>query len=148
MLIDRNTWLPPRLPLRWAVRRRRWECMPNTLAGNLRALGLLYEWGARMHRGDVDTLLERGLLLDGAQIEALIAYLRSRALDEELSISGVTEARTLHTVANIAWPIREFLKWVADPQARGGRGTIDPRDLAVYRLRLALPSSRRSVAAA
>jgi hypothetical protein len=136
MLVDRNTWLPPRLPLRWVVRRRRWECMPNTLASNLRALGLLYEWGARMHGTDVDTLLERGIFLDGAEIEALITYLRSRAFDEELSGSAVIEAPTLDTLASVAWPIREFLKWVADPQARGGRDTIDPSELAIYRSRL------------
>ena len=136
MLVDRNTSLPPRLPVRWAVRRRRWECMPNTLASNLRALGLLYEWGSTTLRTNLDPLLEGGVLLDGADIEALIGYLRSRALEDELSRHEATEAPTLSTLASVAWPIREFLKWVAGPQARGSRGTIDPRDLAVYRSRL------------
>jgi len=92
MLVDRQTWLPPRLPLRWAVRRRRWECMPNTLTSNLRALGLLYEWGASMLGSNLDTLLESGVFLDGAEIEALIVYLRGRVLDTELSRRAVTAA--------------------------------------------------------
>src|SRR5262245_31296809 len=98
MLIDCDTWLPLRLPLRWAARRRRWECMPNTLASNLRALGLLYEWGDRTLRTDLDIRLEAGIFLDGAEIESLIAYLRCRALDEELDCSAPAEAPTLATL--------------------------------------------------
>ena len=136
MLVDRQTWLPPRLPLRWAVRRRRWECLPNTLTSNLRALGLLYEWGASRLGSNLDPLLESGMFLDGAEIETLIAYLRGRVLDQELSRRAVTAAPTLATLASIALPVREFLKWVADPQARGGTGIIDPTHLVAYRSRL------------
>jgi integrase len=110
--------------------------MPNTLASNLRALGLLYEWGDRTLRTDLDIRLEAGIFLDGTEIESLIAYLRCRALDEELDCSAPTEAPTLATLADIAPHVREFLKWVADPQARGGAGNVHPADLAAYRSRL------------
>jgi len=110
--------------------------MPNTLTSNLRALGLLYEWGASRLGRNLDPLLESGMFLDGAEIETLIAYLRGRVLDQELSRRAATAAPTLATLASIALPVREFLKWVADPQARGGTGIIDPTHLVAYRSRL------------
>jgi hypothetical protein len=115
---------------------RLFDRMPNTLTSNLRALGLLYEWGASMLGSNLDTLLESGVFLDGAEIEALIVYLRGRVLDTELSRRAVTAAPTLATLASIALPVREFLKWVADPQVRGGTGSIDPTHLVAYRSRL------------
>src|SRR5262249_31371322 len=67
--------------------------------------------GDRTLRTDLDIRLEAGIFLDGAEIESLIAYLRCRALDEELDCSAPTEAPTLATLSDIAPHVREFLKW-------------------------------------
>ncbi len=137
-LIDAETWLPPSMALRWAVRARRWECMPNTLAGNLRALGLLYRW-ADAHLGqDLDAFLENGGFLTGSQIDSLVVYLRTRVAEDELARLEPGSAPTLATLGVVARPVRNLLKWAADPQTRGGRGIVDPLELTVYRARLDL----------
>jgi hypothetical protein len=49
-LVRSNDWMPVRVPTRWAVRRRRFECMDSTLANDLRGIAYLYEWAAELLR--------------------------------------------------------------------------------------------------
>lgn len=137
-LVDAETWLPPAMALRWVVRSRRWECMPNTLAGNLRAIGLLYQW-ADAHLGqDLDAFVESGATLTGGQLDSLVAYLRTRVADDELARLKPGSSPSLATLGVVARPVRNLLKWAADPQTRGGRGIVDPLELSAYRTRLDL----------
>lgn len=59
VLVRSADWIPTRVPVRWAVRRRRFECMENTLSRDLRGLALLYEWAATTLKVDLDDMLER-----------------------------------------------------------------------------------------
>jgi hypothetical protein len=76
-LVRNSDWIPARVATRWAVRRRRFECMPNTLAHNLRALALLYEWAETTIRCDLDEMLERSELPTTRQLDSLVLFLRS-----------------------------------------------------------------------
>ena len=71
-LVRNSAWIPARVATRWAVRRRRFECMPNTLAHNLRALALLYEWAETTIRCDLDEMLERSELPTTRQLDSLV----------------------------------------------------------------------------
>jgi integrase len=136
MLVERETWLPPRMALRWTVRKRRWECMPATLDKDQRALALLYRWADRNLDVDLDDLLEAGGFLIGGQIDSLVTFLRTRVADAETQRINADATPTLATLGTVARPVRSFLDWAADPQARGGLGVVDPTLLAHYRARL------------
>ena len=135
-LIDADTWLPPSMALRWVMRSRRWECMPSTLSGNLRAVALLYQWADLSLGHDLDAFLDEGALLTGAQIDSLVVYLRTRVAQEEIARLPPRSVSTLGTLGVVARPVRNLLKWAADPQTRGGAGYIDPVELSGYRRRL------------
>lgn len=112
-LVRSTEWIPVRVPTRWAVRRRRFECMPNTLAHDLRAVGLLYEWSQASLAVDLDEMLERFELPELRQLDSLLLALRggSEWKDPE---------RSLATVANQASAICSFLSWAIDPINQGG----------------------------
>ena len=112
VLVRKSNWIPVRVPTRWAVRRRRFECMENTLSRDLRGIGLLYEWAATTLKVDLDDMLERSEVPHGRQLESLIAFLRQKSTMP----AGVN---SLATVALKALSIRSFLMWVADPANQG-----------------------------
>jgi integrase len=112
VLIRKSDWIPLRVPTRWAVRRRRFECMENTLSRDLRGVALLYEWAATTLKVDLDDILERSEVPTGRQLESLIAFLRHKA-------TGSTDFNSLATVALKALSIRTFLTWAADPVSQG-----------------------------
>jgi integrase len=112
-LVCNSDWIPLRVPTRWAVRRRRFECMDSTLAANLRALGLLYEWAEATLHCHLDDMLERFVIPDGRQFDSLVQFLRARANRPERNLNS------LATVANQAVAIRLFLMWVSDPTNQG-----------------------------
>jgi hypothetical protein len=136
MLVEADTWLPLRMPLRWVVRTRRWECMPSTLADNLRSIALLYDWADQVLEVDLDDLISQGGLLTSRQIDSLVAHLRTRVSHAELARLGVDQVPSLATLAKVARPVRNFLRWAADPQVRGGTGRLEAGELALYRSRL------------
>jgi len=112
VLVRKSDWIPLRVPTRWAVRRRRFECMENTLSRDLRGVALLYEWAATTLKTDLDDMLERSEIPPGRQLESLIAFLRQKTT----APSGVN---SLATVALKALSIRSFLMWAADPASQG-----------------------------
>lgn len=128
-LVHASDWLPVRVATRWAVRRRRFECMDSTLAHDLRAIGLLYEWAAVTLRGDLDDLLERSEVPTCRELESLAAFLRlkgSRA-------SSSTSLNTLPTVAGQVAAIRPFLAWATDPANQGSSRTKPVQQIAEER---------------
>ena len=89
MLVEAHSWLPLRMPLRWVVRTRRWECMPSTLADNLRSIALLYDWADQALEVNLDDLISQGGLLTSRQIDSLVTHLRTRVSNAELARIGV-----------------------------------------------------------
>lgn len=113
-LVRKSNWIPVRVATRWAVRRRRFECMDSTLAHDLRALALLYEWAETTLRCDLDDLLETFVVPEGRQLDSLVTFLRVKA--NRVSSNSFN---SLPTVANQALAIRTFLMWAADPANQG-----------------------------
>lgn len=136
MLVEAHSWLPLRMPLRWVVRTRRWECMPSTLADNLRSIALLYDWADQALEVNLDDLISQGGLLTSRQIDSLVTHLRTRVSNAELARIGVDQVPTMATLAKVARPVRNFLRWAADPQVRGGTGGPQAAELALYHSRL------------
>ena len=75
-LVRTTDWIPVRVATRWAVRRRRFECMPSTLDHDLRALSILYEWADTVLHRDLDDMLEQFDLPTGRQLDSLTSFLR------------------------------------------------------------------------
>jgi integrase len=118
-LVRTGNWIPVRVATRWAVRRRRFECMDSTLAHDLRALALLYEWAETTLRCDLDDLLETFVVPEGRQLDSLVTFLRVKA-----SRVSSNSFNSLPTVANQALAIRSFLMWAADP---ANQGSVRPK---------------------
>jgi integrase len=114
VLVRRPDWVPLRVPTRWAVRHRRFACMENTLARDLRNIGLLYQWAEESLRLDLDDLLEHSQIPCGRQLESLVAFLRRGTA----SIPS-NSVDSLATVAVKALSIRSFLMWASDPTNQG-----------------------------
>jgi integrase len=113
-LVDKGTWLPVRLPTRWAVRWRRYRVQASTLASNLRVLAKVYDWAWRIADLDLDQHLTGGHLLAPQQLESLAAYLRESAtLRSETTIAP-------HTYNTHLAITEDFLKWSLYPANRGG----------------------------
>jgi hypothetical protein len=112
-LVRSSDWMPVRVPTRWAVRRRRFECMDSTLANDLRGIAYLYEWAATTLQVDLDEALERSEVPTGRQLDSLIAFLRQKPAPT------VGDFNSLATVATKSLSIRSFLLWAADPANQG-----------------------------
>ncbi|MGA1981114.1 MAG: site-specific integrase [Acidobacteriaceae bacterium] len=130
VLVRKSDWIPLRVPTRWAVRRRRFECMENTLSRDLRGVALLYEWAAMTLKSDLDDMLERSEIPQGRQLESLIAFLRHKT-------TGSTDFNSLATVALKALSIRTFLTWVADPVSQGSHRSKSIQQMEEERAMLA-----------
>lgn len=137
-LVDTQTWIPLRLATRWAVRHLRWTCMPATIADSLRSLGLVYAWSDRELGHDLDDFIEKGATLSATQIEALIAFLRTRVGAAEAARLSPGAVPTMATLGKVAAPVKRFLACAADPQLRGGSGVIPIEELTLYHRRLDL----------
>lgn len=53
-LVNKQTWIPVRLVMRWAMRYRRYRVQASTLASNLRVLGKIYDWAWQVAELDLD----------------------------------------------------------------------------------------------
>ena len=122
--------MPVRVPTRWAVRRRRFECMDSTLATDLRGIAYLNEWAATTLQVDLDEVLERSEVPPGRQLESLIAFLRQK------SAPTVGGFNSLATVATKALSIRSFLLWATDPANQGNSRRKSIQQLAEERAML------------
>src|ERR1700694_5917030 len=96
--------------------------MPSTLTDNLRSIALLYDWADQELEVNLDDLISQGGLLTSRQIDSLVTHLRTRVSNAELARIGVDQVPTMATLAKVARPVRNFLRWAADPQVRGGTG--------------------------
>jgi integrase len=117
-LVRRRDWIPARVATRWAVRRRRFECMPSTLAHDLRALAVLYDWADGTLRCDLDDRLECFEVPTGSQLDSLIAFIRTKGGTSDLTSECI---KGMATLANQAAAIRSFLVWSVDPANQGSR---------------------------
>jgi integrase len=128
-LVDAQTWLPLRLPMRWAVRYRRYRLQSSTLAGNLRILAKVYRWAWQVANIDLDDYLTSDRRLDARQIESLAAYLREREGADVAVVTPNTYNQQLSVVEN-------FLTWALYPANRGGASTLTFEQLSAERDRL------------
>lgn len=128
-LVDAHTWLPLRLPMRWAVRYRRYRLQSSTLAGNLRILAKVYRWAWQVANIDLDDYLTSDHRLDARQVESLAAYLREREGADGVIVTPNTYNQQLSVVEN-------FLTWALYPANRGGVSTLTFEQLSAERDRL------------
>ena len=129
-LVEAHTWLPLRLPMRWAVRYRRYRLQSSTLAGNLRILAKVYMWAWQIANIDLDNYLTSDHQLNARQIESLAAYLReSGVADGDAIIAPNTFNQQLSVVEN-------FLTWALYPANRGGASALTFEQLSAERDRL------------
>jgi integrase len=115
VLVRKSDWIPLKVPTRWAVTRRRFECMENTLSNDLRAVGLLYEIAFAKFKLDLDESLERCEILPGRELDQLAAFIR-----DGNGLAG-SVPKSLSTTATYLCPIKNFLKWSANPSNQGLR---------------------------
>lgn len=125
-LVDSRSWLPLRLPLRWAVRYRRYRVQASTLAGNLRVLGKVYDWAWQIAGIDLDEHLTGGELLTARQIESLAAYLHA----SNASGGSIVTPNTFNQQLTIA---ENFLTWALYPANRGGASILTFEQLSAER---------------
>jgi hypothetical protein len=126
-------WIPVRVATRWAVRRRRFECMPSTLDHDLRALSNLYEWADTVLHRDLDDMLEQFDLPTGLQLDSLASFLRLKGS----RVVNKAKVKILATVANEAAAIRSFPSWAVDPSNQGSAIPRSSKDIADERAMLA-----------
>lgn len=127
-LVDATTWIPARVALRWAMRYRRYRVQSSTLASNLRVLVKVYRWTQEIAGFDLDDRLTHGRTLQNREIESLARSFRgigaheldTGAFDQHLAI------------------LEDFLKWSLDSENRGGRKSLELRELAQERNRIEL----------
>ena len=112
-LVDERTGLPPRLALRWVMRTRRNAVGEKTLADDLRAASLLYSFCEDELKLSLDELFVDGHRLTSAELDRLIAYLRSGG--------GSNGIRALATTGQLISNAERFLKWLAKPIDRVNR---------------------------
>ena len=128
-LVDGHSWLPLRLPMRWAVRYRRYRVQASTLAGNLRVLGKVYNWAWQIAGLDLDEHLTGGQLLTARQVESLAAYLR----ESNAPGRDVIASNTFNQQLTIA---ENFLTWALYPANRGGASGLTFEQLSAEREQL------------
>jgi integrase len=97
--------------------------MDSTLARDLRALGLLYEWASQALGCDLDDTLEQCVIPKGRQLDAFISFLRSIPEREPANPSS------LATLAIKAVAVRAFLSWAADPRNQGLSRSKSPQEI-------------------
>lgn len=129
-LVDERTGLPPRLALRWVMRSRRNAVAEKTLADDLRAASLLYSFCEDEFGTSLDELFADGHRLNSAELDRLIAYLRSG--------SGSKGIRALATTGQLISNAERFLRWLAKPIDRGGKTFVSSTDLVLYHEQLRL----------
>lgn len=125
LLVDRATWVPASLPLRYAVLLRRYQCALSTLRGDMDALRLLYRWGSEAGSSELERRLS-GLPLFSREELASLRWFLERYTARETAGGGLM----LHsaTLGRYVATIRAFLAWAAVPSNRNERGAA-PADL-------------------
>lgn len=123
LLVDRETWVPASLALRWTVLRRRYECAESTLRRDLNGLRYVYAWGNARFPEGLDARLEsRGLDYDELmRLRDFVARpdTAQRAGAEEVPSPGVGADTSAGARALAA---KMFLMWAVSPASRNQRG--------------------------
>jgi integrase len=133
-LVDAQTWLPLRLPMRWAVRYRRYRLQSSTLAGNLHILAKVYKWAWQVANIDLDNYLTSDRRLDARQIESLAAYLRESGITDGGTNGGaIVTPTTFNQQLSV---VENFLTWALYPANRGGASALTFEQLSAERDRL------------
>jgi len=97
--------------------------MDSTLARDLRALGLLYEWASHALGCDLDDMLEQCVVARAQQLDAFLTFLRSVPKPEPKN------PISLATLAIKAVAVRAFLSWAADPRNQGLSRSKSPQEI-------------------
>ncbi|VUL72187.1 hypothetical protein PGKDCPLP_00873 [Stenotrophomonas maltophilia] len=116
------------------MRSRRNAVSEKTLANGLRAVALLYTFCEDRLNASLDDLFADGHRLTANDLERLIEYLRVGQGDTP----GV---RALATIGQCVPNIERFLRWLAKPMDRGGKGYVPPSELTLYDEQLRLTFS-------
>jgi integrase len=127
-LVDATTWIPARVALRWAMRYRRYRVQSSTLAANLRVLAKVYRWTQEIAGFDLDDRLTQGRTLQNREIESLTRSFRGLGT-QELDTGAFDQHLAI---------LEDFLKWSLDSENRGGRKSLELRELAQERNRIEL----------
>ena len=114
-LVETATWLPVKLPTRWAVRHRRYQVQASTLRSDLYSLKKLYEWAGLVVELDLDQHLLNDKRLTARQIESYATYIREDIADKS---SGILNPNTYNKHLFVC---EAFLKWAVYPENRGGQ---------------------------
>lgn len=135
VLVRRETGIPPTLPARWVMRKRRLEVSYNTTLTNLYGLADLFDWGRSHFSEDLEQFLSEGGQLSPSYLDSLLVFVREREYEK----GGEMVYRTVQTAAHRIASIQQFLAWAADPPGRGRRfegDIVSPEELQAYRSRL------------
>jgi len=127
-LVDRSTWIPVRVAMRWTVRYRRYRVQSSTLENNLRTVGRIYGWAKRTGGFDLDDYLTSGKTLTARHIESMALYFRTRGESAE-TIAG-SDPGVLDHQLSVA---ENFLQWALDSDNRGGVCTLTLEELSTQR---------------
>jgi hypothetical protein len=92
-LVDKVTWIPVRVAMRWAVRYRRYRVQSSTLESNLRTIGRIYEWAESVAGLDLDDYLTSGRNLSSRQIESIALRFRNTGDSTEAIVDGIREGK-------------------------------------------------------
>jgi integrase len=129
-LVDAHTWLPLRLPMRWAVRYRRYRLQSSTLAGNLHILAKVYKWAWQIVNIDLDDYLISDHQLNARQIESLAAYFRESSITDG---GAIVTPNTFNQQLSV---VENFLTWALYPANRGGASALTFEQLSAERDKL------------
>jgi integrase len=120
-----KTWLPAPIALRYVLRTR-FRLGPASLANDLRAIAILYNWAeATEGIGDFEDFLTSGQVLTSDQLQTFLPYLQSRryeAVEEALSADYATLPPIVsnQTFNTRLFAVSQYLEWAVEPTNHGG----------------------------
>lgn len=130
-LVNRVTWIPVRVAMRWSVRYRRYRVQSSTLESNLRTIGRIYEWAESVAGFDLDDYLTNGHTLSSRHIESMALYFRTRGEIADAIVAADPSVLDHHlSVAE------NFLKWALDSDNRGGVRGLSLEELSTERAQI------------
>jgi integrase len=127
-----QTWLPAPIALRYVLRTR-FRLGPASLANDLRAIAILYNWAeATEGVGVFEDFLTSGQILNRDQLLTFLPYLQSRRFYEADGLGSLwSDFMALppivsnHTFNTRLFAISQFLEWAVEPAHHGGNARFD-----------------------
>lgn len=128
LLVDRETWVPVSLALRWTVLRRRYEVAESTLRRDLNGLRYVYAWGDGRFREGLEARIET----TGLGYDDLVSLRDFCERPDAAGVGRAAETNADHgkpdtSAGARALAAKAFLTWAVSPASRNQRGS-EPRD--------------------